>query len=337
MFRKTDSSQGTVERLDVRELHFAEVLPEGRYLDLPGRGSAFVRIAEGPEGAPAVLLVHGLLATADLNWSLVMPQLAERFTVVAPDLRGHGRGLATSGFSGEECADDLAAIVEALGLGRVIVVGYSLGGLVAQLFAKLYPELTAGLVLCATACSFEVPTERGVLQLVEQAARRVPAALRRALMMAILAPKSADCPNGRWLMSEVRRHDTMAILDATAEAARFDSVPWLAKLDVPAVVIVTALDPVVRPGYQKVLAAVLGADVFEVAADHFSCIKRPDLFNPALVAACTQVGREYSSAADGSERSAEPAGRRRAARHAESDVDVPFSAGHARAAAAAGL
>jgi 3-oxoadipate enol-lactonase len=133
-------------------------MPEGRLVELPGRGTAFVRIAEGPAGAPTVLLVHGLFATADLNWSLAVPALAAHFRVVAPDLRGHGRGLPTRRFTGEECADDLAAIVRTLGLGPVIVVGYSIGGLVAQVFVQRHPELVMGIVLSATACSFDVPT-----------------------------------------------------------------------------------------------------------------------------------------------------------------------------------
>lgn len=307
MFSKTNSKNrkvrggvGAVERLDLSGMHFAEVLPEGRYIDLPGRGKAFVRVAPGPRGARALLLVHGLLATADLNWSLAIPELAERFTVVAPDLRGHGRGLPTSGFTGEECAADLAAIVETMELGRVIVVGYSLGGLVAQLFARLYPDLTAGLVLCATACSFDVPTGRGALHLLERIVRMAPESLRRALMMAMLAPKQADTPDARWVLSEVRRHDTLAILDAAAEAARFDSVSWLTSVDTPAVVIVTSLDPIVKPACQRVLAAVLGADVYEVDADHSAPVKRPDLFNSALAAACSSVADESSSAPDGS-------------------------------------
>src|SRR5438552_16178070 len=216
-----------MERLDVKDLQFADQLPEGRIVELPGRGAAFIRIAAGPAGAPTVLLLHGLMATADLNWSLAVPALARCFNVVAPDLRGHGRGLATRQFTGEECAEDVAAIVRTLELGRVIVVGYSLGGLVAQIFVRRYPEMVAGIVLCATASRFDVPTAHGIVRLVEQAARRFPERFRRAAMLAMLAPKSADCPQGRWLMDEVRRHDTIALLDALAEAATFDpgSVP----------------------------------------------------------------------------------------------------------------
>src|SRR5260370_137734 len=116
-------------------LHCAEEMAAGRRLDLPDRATIFVREATGPVGARTVLLVHGLLGTADLNWSLAIPELSSRFRVIAPDLRGHGDGIATRRFDGGQCADDLAAIVELLELGRVIVAGYSLGVLVAQLFA----------------------------------------------------------------------------------------------------------------------------------------------------------------------------------------------------------
>ncbi len=154
----TGSTRPSVERLNLADLHFADTMPEGRRLVLPGRGTTFVREAAGPPGAPAVLLVHGLLATADLNWSTAIPALARRFRVVAPDLRGHGGGIRTGNFQAADCADDLAAVVCELNLGPVIVVGYSLGGAVAQLFARRHPHLVAGIVLCASACSFQSST-----------------------------------------------------------------------------------------------------------------------------------------------------------------------------------
>ena len=276
-----------VERLDLNDLHFAEEMPAGLSIDLPGRGTAFVRISEGPEGAPTVLLVHGLLATADLNWSLAMPALASRFRVVAPDLRGHGRGMPTRRFTGSECADDLAAIVKVLGLGPVIVVGYSIGGLVAQLFARRHRELVAGMVLCATACSFEVPTNRPLFRLADRIARRAPERARRAALTAMLAPRSADCARGRWLMAQVRQHDTLAILDATAEAAKFNSEPWLGGSTCASAVIVTSEDVVVSAASQRQMSRTLvGSASYEVAGDHFACIKRPTEFNAALMAAC---------------------------------------------------
>jgi pimeloyl-ACP methyl ester carboxylesterase len=297
MFGKTPSrktsdrrrSSPPIERLDVKDLHFADEMPAGREVDLHGGGSAFVRMADGPRGAATVLLVHGLFATADLNWSLAIPVLGSRFRVIAPDLRGHGRGLPTRRFDGEECADDLADIVRALDLGPVIVVGYSLGGLVAQLFARRYPELVAGLVLCATATSFLVPTQHGPMRLVDWAARRAPEQLRRAALMAMLAPKSANSKRGQWMMSQVRRHDTMAMLDAIAEAGRFNSSSWLGANTCPAAVIVTAEDRTVPAETQRAMSRTLGGSVQEIEADHFACIKRPAEFNSALLAACVRV------------------------------------------------
>jgi pimeloyl-ACP methyl ester carboxylesterase len=297
MFGKTQSrktpvqrpSSPPIERLDVKDLHFADEMPAGREIVLPGRGTAFVRIADGPKGAPTVLLVHGLFATADLNWSLAIPALASRFRVVAPDLRGHGRGIPTRRFDGQECADDLAAIVRSLELGPVIVVGYSLGGMVAQLFARRYPDMVGGLVLCATATSFQVPTGQGPLRAVDWAARRAPEPLRRAALMAMLAPRSAKTPRGQWMMSQVRRHDTMAMLDAIAEAGRFNSSDWLGANTVPAAVIVTAEDRTVPAETQRAMSRTLGGSVEEIEADHFACIKRPHEFNSALFAACVRV------------------------------------------------
>jgi 3-oxoadipate enol-lactonase len=72
--------------------------------------------------------------------------------VLAFDQRGHGRGLGwAGGYNLEDCADDVAAVAAALGIDRLIVAGYSMGGLIAQLVWRRHRPLTAGLVLCATA------------------------------------------------------------------------------------------------------------------------------------------------------------------------------------------
>src|SRR5687768_2150979 len=87
------------------------MLPEGRYVWLPGRGRTFVRELAGPPGAPVVMLLHGWSATADLNWFTCFEALARHFRVLALDHRGHGRGLRTAApFRLEHCADDVATL-----------------------------------------------------------------------------------------------------------------------------------------------------------------------------------------------------------------------------------
>ena len=284
------SGRTGLERLDLTELHFAAQMPAGRPLNLAGRGTTFVREAEGPPGAPTILLVHGLFASADLNWSLAIPELSSAYRVVAPDLRGHGDGIRTSRFDASECADDLAAIVVELGLGPVIVVGYSLGGLVAQLFARRHPELVSGLVLCATAHNFAESGGGPVTRLMSRAALLVPEAIRRALMMAVLAPRSGGGGQATWVMEQVGKHNTRSILQAAAQATAFDSSDWLGTLAKPSAVVLTAGDQVVSAEVQRELCRVLGNPaVHELEGDHFVCVKEPAVFNRALAAACADV------------------------------------------------
>ena len=83
-------------------------------------------------------------------WEPMAGDLDPRFTLYAPDQRGHGdSGRPDGEYSAEELARDLRAVVEKLGLKRVVVGGHSLGGRVALVFAAWYPEITAGLIMVA--------------------------------------------------------------------------------------------------------------------------------------------------------------------------------------------
>src|SRR5687768_8020300 len=111
-------------------------LPTGWTVELPGRGTTFAAEIPGPEGAPTLLLLHGLACTGYLNWFPALSSFAGKYRVVMMDLRGHGRGIPTGRFFRlKDCADDAVALADALGIERFIPVGYSMGGPVAQLVA----------------------------------------------------------------------------------------------------------------------------------------------------------------------------------------------------------
>src|SRR5208283_5699437 len=98
------------------------------------------------------MLIHGVAGTAELNWAKAFMPLSRHFRVVAADLRGHGDGIRLrSRFRLEDCADDIAALAGVLDVRRFAAVGYSMGGLVAQLLYRRHPALVSGLVLCSTA------------------------------------------------------------------------------------------------------------------------------------------------------------------------------------------
>jgi pimeloyl-ACP methyl ester carboxylesterase len=96
---------------------------------------------------PLVLLIHGMAGSAT-TWKQVMPALSERFTVLAPDLFGHGESDKTKGdYSLGAMASVLRDLIVALGFKRATVVGQSYGGGIAMQLAYQYPERCERLVL----------------------------------------------------------------------------------------------------------------------------------------------------------------------------------------------
>jgi len=94
----------------------------------------------GPEHAPPVLLVHGWPQNW-WAWRHVIPRLAERFRVIAPDLRGHGwTDAPAAGYEKQQLADDLLAVLDEIGVERVTWVGHDWGGWAGFLAAIRAPE-----------------------------------------------------------------------------------------------------------------------------------------------------------------------------------------------------
>jgi pimeloyl-ACP methyl ester carboxylesterase len=271
--------------------------PRTHLVELPGRGTTRVWDCAGPPGAPTLMLIHGVAGTAELNWARVFAPLSRHFRVVAADLRGHGDGIRLrSRFRLEDCADDFAALAGVLGTGRVTAVGYSMGGLIAQLLYRRHTPLISGLVLCSTA--------RGVRgsRAEELAARAVPvvaAALRwnpimyqvsaEAFGMALLGD-IGDPVTAQWVRAQLRRTTLATAISALPAVSAFSSHGWIGQVDVPTAVVVTTRDSTVLPARQLELArAIPGASVYEVPAGHGACVSAPQLFAPALLAACRAV------------------------------------------------
>jgi pimeloyl-ACP methyl ester carboxylesterase len=279
------------------------VLPAGREVELPGRGRTFVRELAGPESAPTIVLLHGWTATADLNWVSCYGELAEHFNVVALDHRGHGRGLrSTEPFRLADCADDVAALVDVLEVGPVIAIGYSMGGPIAQLLWQRRPDVVAGLVLCATSCTFGgTPRETILFRVADGTAALVGhlplAPLTRAAVGAVGRWRAM---RGKpwWGFAEVARHDWAQVVEAGRELGRFDSRPWIDGVDVPAAVVVTDHDDVVPLHRQLDLSRRLAdASLHRVAGGHAVCTLEPERFLPALLDACHSVTRQPLPAA----------------------------------------
>ena len=277
-------------------------LPPGDTVHLRGRGTTFIRELPGPVGAPTVILLHGLSATADLNWFTAYKALGRHFRVVAIDHRGHGRGIRTwRQFRLEDCADDVAALARELEIDSFIAAGYSMGGPIAQLTWRRHRDMVDGLVLCATARSFANRDARtrlllsGLLPL-SAAARLTPPALRMRVANRLIETRAQRRPMQDWAMSELRRGDPASIMQAASAVGRFRSSDWIGDVDVPTAVVVTLNDQLVSPRRQLLLAeTIAGATVHQVEGDHAACVMAANRFVPALVAACQDVSARRTS------------------------------------------
>jgi 3-oxoadipate enol-lactonase/4-carboxymuconolactone decarboxylase len=104
----------------------------------------------GPEGAPVVVFSNSLGSTLEM-WDSVVPALSRSFRCLRYDTRGHGRsGSSAAPITIDDLADDLAALLDALGIGSAHVAGLSLGGMTAMARASRRPERVASLMLIAT-------------------------------------------------------------------------------------------------------------------------------------------------------------------------------------------
>jgi pimeloyl-ACP methyl ester carboxylesterase len=271
--------------------------PPGDLFELPGRRTVFVRDS-GPSAGPALVLLHGLMVTSDLNWFGAFEPLSRPFRVIAMDLPGHGRSPAgRTTLRLADCADDVAALARELDLPAIIPVGYSMGGLVAQLVWQRHRDLVAGLVLCSTARNFHSsPFEQLTsfsLPSLAVAAQLNPflGHLSSGFLASLMLGHVRDPQLRLWALSEMQRTNFATTASAVDEVSRFSSHRWIRTVDVPAAVLITTRDSVIPASRQWRLAqAIPHAVVHELHDDHDVWLTAPGRFATALLSASLTVG-----------------------------------------------
>jgi pimeloyl-ACP methyl ester carboxylesterase len=116
-------------------------------VELHGHRVSYLTAGSGDQ---VLVLLHGITSTADA-WRDVMPRLAERYTVIAPDLIGHGRSAKPRGdYSLGAYAAGVRDLLAVLGFERGTVVGHSFGGGIAMQFSYLFPEYVERMALISS-------------------------------------------------------------------------------------------------------------------------------------------------------------------------------------------
>lgn len=248
--------------------------PQEHPLRVPGR-TVFVGDEEylvremGRDDGTPILLIHGLAGSSLTEWYQVAPKLATDHRVILVDYRGHGLSARSDlRFEVAEAADDLVGVLDALEVNQVDVVGYSMGGVIAQALALRNPGRVRKLVLMATFATHS----KGYKWL-----RRIGAMLTRGWERItgfgtsevrsgyLIARGAVRRRHSRWMWRETLRRDVESGAQATFALLRFDSRDWVGKLNVDTMVVIPTADFLVPVSWQHELAdAIADAKVVEV-------------------------------------------------------------------------
>ncbi len=240
------------------------------------------RVFDSASDKPAVILVHAL-GLDHRMWREVIPLIAERFRVIAYDLRGYGaaagapvaKGLSTH-------ADDLVALLDSLQIDSAHVVGLSLGGSIAQQLALSKPERMQSLtVVASTAWPFDAFTERaGAAERDGMDAQVIPSLTRWF--------RPEDLAQGGWSVRYARDAVERAfVADWVAgwhALATITTGERLGQIRVPTYVIAGERDASTPPQLMKRMLEIPGATYSEIAgAPHMVSLTHPQPLAEAIL------------------------------------------------------
>ena len=110
-----------------------------------GINLAYTRLGKGTP----LVLVHGFPLDSS-SWNELIPYLKDHFDLILPDLRGFGKSTTVEApYTLSDIADDLAGLLDDLGVEKTALAGHSMGGYISLAFAKKYPQRVSGLGLVA--------------------------------------------------------------------------------------------------------------------------------------------------------------------------------------------
>lgn len=240
-------------------------------------------------GGAALVLLHGFPFDRSM-WRGQAEALGGEFRVVAPDLRGAGETpVGVEAVSIEGMAEDVAALLDELKLGRVILGGLSMGGYVAFEFFRKFPGRVRALLLADTRP--QADTEDGRRAREENAQRIMKegmAPIVESMLPKLLAAGTRErggetLERVRAMMLGMSPEGAAAALRAMA--LRRDQTELLPSIKVPALIVVGSEDAITPPADAKAMGAKIEGSRLVVVegAGHLSNVERPEEFNRALV------------------------------------------------------
>jgi pimeloyl-ACP methyl ester carboxylesterase len=249
----------------------AESAPQTEFVD--GRAGRLY-VDDGGAGGLPVVFVHSY-AGSSAHWAAQLAHLRPAQRAVALDSRGHGRSEAPAAgdYAVESLAADIAAVVDALGLERFVLVGHSMGGAAALAYAAAHPERVAGLVLVGTPGKSSPEQARRVLGALEADYDKTMGTYWQSLLTGARPEVAARIEEER---KSVPREASLAIIRAIFD---YDPTPALKAYPGPKLLVDTAHGE--SPGALHNLAPEVPRQVV-VGTSHWPQLDKPEEVNRIL-------------------------------------------------------
>ena len=238
---------------------------------------------------PAPLLLHGFGLNRTIWRELIENYLGGQ-QVIVPDLRGHGESDVPPGpYSMALLAQDMAGLLESLGVERAIVCGHSMGGYVTLAFAEQFPEKLAGLGLITTTALADSADKRtGRYDLIKQVQKRGSITVAESL-----APRLSNVlgvvNQSHALISQCDPMGLIGSLQGMAD--RDDKTDVLQKIKVPALAVAGEDDRITDYAESQAMAAAIceGTFIGMPSVGHMPMLENPNMLGQALCALTERV------------------------------------------------
>ncbi len=247
---------------------------------------------------PAVLLIHGWTCNRTF-WQHQVTALRDRFTVITVDLRGHGESSrAKKGYTIPAMAGDLEMLIRTLNVPQVALVGWSMGGLIAQELARrLGARVSALALVCTTPGGLADPKAPDFDQARLDETRALIRSDLKTFLRGLAAQffkAGAESPLHSWAFHEIQKTPAAVVETCFESILAADLRPHLKDLDIPTAVLHGRQDTLLPlAGGEQLTKGIKGATltVFDNSG-HAPFLEEPDAFNTALTALLTHQKTE---------------------------------------------
>ena len=208
---------------------------------------------------PPLYMVHGI-GSRRATWAGLVPSLADDFTCVSYDLRGHGDSpVPPTPYSLDDLVEDLEALRDRLGHERIHVIGHSLGGMIGPAYARAHPDRVRTVTLLSTAAGRteeDGAKVRGVLAAMETDGieAKLGALVERWYTDAFIAARPDAIETRKRQVLDTPAHVFLSVFHIYAET---EMAPWLHEVACPCLVLTGELDGGCNPRLNRFIADTL--------------------------------------------------------------------------------